>query len=135
MLTQGMSCWLPVAAVQVREALPREGRSYDLVWLLDAALIQRRLTLQHMRKLAELFEGYIKVGSRGKAQGREEREAARVSCSLREGMLPSVVADSDVACWLVATSADRRGAVPFSVGVPILPWQSAAGWKKSCCTQ
>jgi hypothetical protein len=46
---------------QVRESLPREGRCYDLVWLLDAALAQRRLTLPHMRKLAELMQDHIKV--------------------------------------------------------------------------
>jgi hypothetical protein len=45
----------------VREALPHEGRSYDLVWLLDAALLQRRLSVQHMRKLGELFADYVKV--------------------------------------------------------------------------
>jgi hypothetical protein len=37
----------PVAAdddvFQVRESLPREGRCYDLVWLLDAALAQPRI--------------------------------------------------------------------------------------------
>lgn len=49
-------------ALQIREQLPREGRSHDVVWLLDAALIQRRLTLPHLRKLAELFTGYLKVG-------------------------------------------------------------------------
>jgi hypothetical protein len=45
----------------VRESLPREGRCYDLVWLLDAALAQRRLSLPHMRKLAELMADYVKV--------------------------------------------------------------------------
>eukprot|EP00775_Hariotina_reticulata_P013351 gene13351-13479_t len=45
----------------VREALPHEGRSYDLVWLLDAALLQRRLSVQHMRKLGELFADHVKA--------------------------------------------------------------------------
>lgn len=45
----------------LREQLPREERTHELVWLLDGALLQHRLTLQHMRRLAELFEAYMTV--------------------------------------------------------------------------
>uniref|UniRef100_A0A383VWM1 Negative elongation factor B n=1 Tax=Tetradesmus obliquus TaxID=3088 RepID=A0A383VWM1_TETOB len=72
---------------RVRESLPREGRCYDLVWLLDAALAQRRLSLSHMRKLAELLQEHIKPPARFLEEDEEHGSARQQHSDNSSGVL------------------------------------------------
>jgi len=68
----GVWCCAVLCCAQVCDQLPGESALYALVWVLDAAVDKKQLTVPHMRRMGEIMAEHIKVcltGWRGGGDG------------------------------------------------------------------